>query len=813
MKKISKIITTAILLIFTFVLVFSTVGCDGGDGDKKKKDPPPPKVTVTIKDLPETIASGETVTLKATVENADNTAVHWSVSNPEVLEIKDGNKLSVLKAPTALDVDVVITAVSIAAPTVAANKSIRVLAPKVDGKVGNLESAMLEKIGNKSITVSGRVRDIYQDLNQPANDLTNEYTTLVKMADGEWSGTWYANDVDGAPLSTPMTDVYYCGTEEVMNENFIRGKALCTMYIDKDNKVAEKNVTDYQSYPALWSDAHYYNHLASLGGYVDADHFTYNTEDPTRYIYRIDDKSTLEEQYLMAYLSFSLTPMLDGDDMFTTVVLTVEDGNITKFEGQTSAIYGGAQTDQNGNVVSYDTMAYTEVTLEFSEIGTTEVERPQPYTADEHADKLAAALEKMRTATGYTFSCADQQTSGGDYGYDDYEMSAAVAPSRAAGETPKKISFVPKDCTTTSGTVGSRGWVTQDGIIMSKTMMYSATLGDEGAYRTEYFGYRPFDGYYEEFKYDFGVKVDGVTVGGLKGTRRINGNMQERMPGFDFSENLFTCNVGSYGGKTRYIYTLRNASSTKDIAKELSAYSYVNDATASSSVPLTITLDENGNLITSVYPYAFDGNGGYTTGKCTTQYTAVNSTELDTAVIFGVYEERQYLDSWDKMTMKYYRANEGDDSHEENAQIANQSIFGDNYSHLPSPSVFIDLFDDNISGPFFDEKGEGETYKRFMSFTARSDKKDENSRVTNLEEIWTAARDRLEKLGYEDTVYTDLTGYYYSTEYKRFVRSDTWLVYDNGYITVVIENNGTQNFWIYLYNHGDYTRTINNAAA
>ena len=115
------------------------------------------------------------------------------------------------------------------------------------------------------------------------------------------------------------------------------------------------------------------------------------------------------------------------------------------------------------------------------------------------------------------------------------------------------------------------------------------------------------------------------------------------------------------------------------------------------------------------------------------------------------------------------------------------------------------IFGDEMSGPFYDDmtktNADGSTkYIRYMSVTARSTEFDENSQVTNFDEIMEKADAALGALGFaKNRVLTDITG-------GTSGRADRYLVYDNGSITVVIENNFTRNFWVYFYNSGEYSR-------
>ncbi|MDE5547581.1 MAG: hypothetical protein K2J30_01085, partial [Clostridia bacterium] len=738
-------------------------------------------------------------TYTATVENSDK-GVTWSVSDPTMVRITDGGVVTILNAPELVDKNVTVTATSVEDTNVTASKSLRVKAPKQEGSNGNLTAAMLEKIGNASITATGTVTDYYVDTKQSYNNSTNYYDSVVTMEDGKWSGSWGYKPDMYTPATELMTDVYVRGEGEVKDEAGRVGHAMERLYINKNNQVAKATEKNYVSIPVLWEENHLYNHLANL----PLAAFTYNPDDLTKYTYEVEENSE-DSLYLMTYLAYSLTPMLE--DTIKTLVLTVEGGEITNIAMQTSASYSGATTDQQGNVVSYDSMSYTTVSLTLSDIGTTKVKEPTPYEAPENADKLTAALNNMKAAKSYTYQLEDVTTfapSGDDddYTYMSVNGGAASLAARVATPLASKAPDTVVNNNSASGTVGTRGWVTEDAILIAKTTKYSYSM-DDRVYRTEYSGYRQFDGYYEEFEYNRDVKdSSGNAVGGLKGVKRVEGNMMDAMPGFNFSANVFEfVGTRTVSGKHGYTFRLKETAITRDIAMEVSAYSYADSAKANSSASFEIVVDGEGHLISTKYPYSI--TMGTYLGYCTTNYMDINDTTINMETLFANYEERGAMATWNLYTMKYFRNSATEISKDENAQVAINSIFGNLADSVPAPTTFQKIFGDNMSGPFCDDDTRknangDDVFYRWMSLTARSTEFDENSQVTNFNEIMEKADAAFAEAGLQKNLAkTDVSG-------GATGRYNRYLVYNNAQITIVIENNFTKNFWIYIYKTSDY---------
>ncbi|MDE7295964.1 MAG: hypothetical protein K2N84_01735 [Clostridia bacterium] len=806
MRKIKQFFKGGAIIALASAMLLGAAGCDGkekppvDDPDNPSQITPVPKVQVSITATADEISGSESVTYTATVENSDK-GVTWSVSDPAMVRITDGGVVTILKAPELVDKNVTVTATSVEDPNVTASKALRVKAPKQEGSNGNLTAEMLEKIGNASITATGTVTDYYVDTKQSYNNSTNYYDSVVTMEDGKWSGSWGYKPDMYTPATELMTDVYVRGESGDVKDAAGRvGHAMERLYINKDNEVARATEKNYVSIPVLWEENHLYNHLANL----PLAAFTYNPDDLTKYTYEVDENSE-DSLYLMTYLAFSLTPMLE--ETIKTVVLTVEDGEITNIAMQTSASYSGATTDQQGNVVSYDSMSYTTVSLTFSEIGTAKVQEPTPYEAPENADKLTAALNNMKAAKSYTYQLEDVTTfapSGDDDDYTYMSVNGAAASLAARVATPlaSKAPDTVSNNNSASGTVGTRGWVTEDAILIGRTTKYSYSM-DDRVYRTEYSGYRQFDGYYEAFEWNKDVKdSSGNAVGGMKGVKRVEGNMMDAMPKFDFSANVFEyVGMRAVQGKPRYTFRLRETAITRDIAMQVSAYSYADSAKANSSASLEIVVDGDGHLISTKYPYSI--TMGTYLGYCTTNYMDINDTTINMETMFANYEERGAMATWNLYTMKYFRNSATEISKDENAQVAINSIFGSVADSVPAPTTFMKIFGDNMSGPFCDDDTRknangDDVFYRWMSLTARSTEFDENSQVTNFDDIMAKADAAFTEAGLQKNyAKTDVSG-------GPTGRYNRYLVYNNAQITVVIENNFTKNFWIYIYKTSDY---------
>lgn len=825
MKRIKKFIGLITTIALVIVMTFSVVACGTDPIPDSGSENPPDPVTVEITGGSDTIAGGQTMELAATVTGTDNTAVTWKVSDPVTLRISDAGVVTVLSEPEILNKLVTVTATSVADPRAYGTKTITVLAPKKAGQVGHLSTELLDKIAGDNITVSGTVTDKYIDSHVPTNNRTRVYNVAVKMDDGKWSGTW-----SGEGGGT-LTDTYYKGTRDnvkytitdingYVTENLDNGHTLEKEIVTKNNEVTRKVVTDYMSRPIAWEAQHYWNHLSSFNNLITDTKIMYSPDDPTHYEYNLDESSS-EEFFLMAYLAQSFTPMLDSStEWFKTVVFVLDDAhqNIVSIQAQSNPSYSGAVTDNQGNVTSYDTMSVSEISLSFSDVGTTAITSKSAYTAPEHADKLSLALDNIKAATSYVFEAEEKVTYDAWYDDSDYSIEFSAASLNAAatrdGAPTFTLDYDLYDYKSASGTVGLRGYITPDATVFAKTGKYSSSMDDK-LYHTEYSGYRQFDGYYEMFSfYTKTKKVDGATVidkRGFQGTKRISGNYaQKALPKFDFSVNLFGfAGTTVVNGVTHYAFKLREADITRDIAKEISMHSYATDGKPDSTNALTIVVDGNGNLISTSYPYEI--TTAY--GVITTTYSHINSTAINLDKIDTDYIARGAMASWGDYEMRYYKNAEGKDERDADGMVvypdagtAINNIFGANAQYVPAPTVFKSVFEDYISGPFYEDDTKEingqEKYVRYMSLKAEATEHDENMQLpdemfapykTKLDEAMRAAG--LDPVPSKTDITGGASGY-----------NDRVMVYANEHITIRVENNHTKWFDFDIILTADYTR-------
>ena len=746
--------------------------------------PPPPAdiVKIEMSATASQIQKGDTVQVTARVTGAKNTKVTWSVSHPDVVTV-DENGVVTMVGDITIDTIITVTATSEENNTVKATKTLIAKAPVVDGRVGELTSDMLVAVGNPSITLNGTVTDIYNDINNPANSSKDVYEYTIEMADGAWKGSWNHQGSKNVIVSN-----YRRGDKEgVKDQNGNSGHEMLEMIIDKNNQVYAKPVKDYMSYSAVWESQHLWNHLSNL----NVNKFSYDVEHDV-YKYSIDPES-IDDMYLMTYFAFSLTPILGNEDTFMELYLYVEDGAITKLVAQTSVIMIGDDPENP------DATQYTTISIDFSNVGTTVVSDPAPYEAAQYADKLQAAFDKMKDATNYTFRVVDSMNSMPDTG--DYDLSSVNGGASVITLSPIAVAGHPYQNTISSvGTAGSVGFVTPEAIVIGVTGKYSYSL-DGKNYHTEYSGYKQnSDGTYDEFESD---------VNGFYGTKKVVGNIFDIMPDFDVSANIFRLTgmmINVDTDKYEYTFALRESAITREVAMELCAYSYADDAAATSAMLLTIKVDEDGNLISVEFPYDLSGVYG---GSCIVSYENVGSTTIAEGA-FDNYRPRVPETAWSQYTLDdYYHLyttlckNYGcyDEAtgtynhkgHVATADVVLQGVLGEAWTNVPSPEVLMKLFGDNISGPFYNWKEVNGENHGYMSITTHSTEFDENAKITNYEELMQNVIDELAKYGFSlSAANTDMSGGE-SGKADRYVT----LIHESG-VKIVIENNHTKYLWVYF---------------
>lgn len=779
MKRISGIFKTCLTALFAVVLCFGTLACEeeyssssdsSGNSQSSSSAPEIKTATITVEADKTVLKKGETAKLTIAVKDAVNSAYTITVDKDKIVAVEN-ETLSVI-ADVKVDTIVHVVVTLNEDVNVKASKTFTIIAPVIEGQVGELTSDMLAALGNKSITVKGALTDYYNDFNQSFNSTVSAYDMTVKMDDGAWLGSWNVKD----DINNVVSDNYRIGANDGVKDQYGNvGHALEKLYIDKNNKVARVVQKDYLSVPAVWEAQHLWNHLANL----QINKFTYDAENEV-YVYGIDEKSE-DDLYLMTYLSYSLTPMLE--DTLASLYLRITDGKISGLLGQTEIINYGEDAEHP------DANSYTTVEVVFSDVGTTVVDDPAPFEADENADKLKAALSKMGGAKNYTFRTTDVQTYAPETDSGDYEVSG----EKSVGAL---LSTSAANNTSSTGTVGCFGRVTEEAVLIANTMKYNYTM-DGKDYKTDYSGYKQVSAEaYDEFAYDGTVKA-------LVGKKQVKGNIFDNMPAFEFSADIFKfVGMSVSGGKNLYKFALRETAITVDIATEICAYKYATSAAPSASRTLTITVDDNGNIVSTMFPYSI--SSGTYMGYCTTVYSDIGSTVLP-ADTFEGYVAREIKTQWSQYVTDYSTTFSTQDKYDENVATVLAAIYGDAAVDVPAPTLFFDVLGDNFYGPFYNWKAVGtdtdgnDINHGYLELTASSSEYDSNTRILNYDELMAQFKTELGKLGFAlSPANTDTTGGEsgMANRYVCFIKND---------VQIVIENNGTKHFWIYLYKTGDWT--------
>lgn len=685
----------------------------------------------------------------------------------------NGNTISVTNAPR-VDTAITLVITSNEDSSLIARKTFVVKAYIPQSSVGDLTSEMIQTLGNQSITVYSTMTDVYTDFNASVNNSETKYRGTVKMQENRWSGSWFV-DEDGF-RDNVVLDVYRRGEDDNVYDDYGHvGHALERLYINKDNEVAADYIKNYRSVPSVWEAQHLWNHL----GQLQASRFVFDTATGT-YHYTLDPTDA-DDLYLMTYLSFSLTPLLE--DTLNDLWFVVNDGEIVSIKAQTEVLYYGADANNDP-----DAMSYTYVEFTFTDIGTTVVDDPAPYDAPINADKLQAALTTMQNATNYTFRANDVTTYRPVSDDSDYELASIQPMSTSAANYTSSV-----------GQVGLYGRVTEDAVLLARTGKYDSSM-DGKNYWTEYSGYKQnADNTYDVFEYSSQDKA-------LVGSSKQAGSLADVLPGFDFSPNIFAFagTRQNANGQEYYDFTLRETSIVRDLAMEVSMYSYAQDGQAGSSALFTVTVDGEGNLISTKYPYSIT-QGTYL-GYVTTTYSDVGTTALPEDTFDG-YIPRVWPESWSETITKYYQATLDDPTHEENSATVLLASYGaEAVASIPAPSFFLALVGDNFYGPFFDldkvgtDASGNPVTRPNWSITLVSNDYDENMQINNLDEIYQKSKEEMAKLGF---VYSAANSNI--DDAPNGTRTDRVWTFTNSYITIVFSNNYTRHIWVDFYPAGTWT--------
>ena len=835
-KKTRKVLAAAMAILLGLL----ATGCDNGNGPGTV-DPLP---VVSIETLQDNVLSGpgSTIRLTATVENAQSSDIMWTSSDPTYVKVDSSGVVSVVKQPDGLDKAIVITATLKSDKTVTASVTVILRAKERDGEKGYLTDKMIAAIGGSNITVTGTYVDHHLDATNSANNWENKYFSTVKMTggmdgDGKWLGSWYAEaqddddifgsdeDISATNYTSVITNAYekdvegggdFKGAYDSATGQYPTGHRINEVRIGINNEIERKPVTNYMSVPAIWEYQHYWNHLKGLS----AVKFDYDVEvDPYKYEFEPNatDADYVDDLYLMSYLTFSLTPMLDtsNGEMFARVIFFVEpvegsetEHKITKMQAQTVAQYTGEQTDKQGNITSYSTMDYTTCEFTFSDIDTTVITDPTPYEATENVDKLQAAFDKVKSADNFTFQALEKYSSRAESDPDDYtssQLNAARDGEQTAGTTVNNYNHP-------TGKEGIVGYVTSDAVLLERTGMYSATMGDN-VYHTGYTGYKQVvasgdDAYYEYFEYDYDGGVGGVSA--LVGKTSYVGTIADVLPKFALSANLFEYDEENSQG-SKYVYRLREVSLTKDVARQMSMHSYASSAAPRSNSTMTITVNYRNNAVNTVvfaYPIVLDRGDS---GVITTTIGNFGTTTIKEGA-FNAYVEKGWRQTWSDYTVErdvlnpdYIAGVEGALKWKHESKPASEfvnEIWG-SADAVPAPKIFRPVFGDDISGPWYHERERDGKTIVYLGMTARLNKEflNDNDYIADaaaMNRIKTELDRIMSENGYSNVVgKTDISG-------GASGRNTSYLTYSKaGVAEIRIEFNYTKNAWIDFYKFGD----------
>lgn len=761
--------------ITTDTVVTITVTLDSNNAVKATKDitfkanyVPEPTSTIIITADKDTAVKGDTITFTVTTEpaNGEYTIV---TNKTDLVSIKDN--VATFVGDITRDTFVIFSAILNSDSSVKSSVQVRFKAPTIEGQVGELTSEMIEQIGNNAITVEGTVEDVYQDFRNSMNNASEKYDFKVMMEKDKWIGQWNHHSLPENVIvnSYKKSDKVVTSWKD-SNGNTPEGNALLQVYVDKNNKVAEKYVKNTESKYALWQNQHLWNHLGNL----DVNTFEYDPSS-SLYIHTLDVNNETD-LWVMTYLAYSLTPMLT--DTLFQIGFKVEGGKIVGITGETERLY---TLDDSQSPVD---MSYTHFEATLTEVGSTVVPAPAVYEAPEHADLLEAAFEKIRNADSYTFNAVDTTTfaPSGDSG--DYTIEAA-------SHNVQLMSTSAKDYSSMTGVVGLVGQVTKDAILLAKTMKYEYVLEEEPAYKTTFSGYKQVD----EDSYDYFTYSSDK--GALTGKQKYFGSIvADRIPAFDISSSIFSFEgASSSKGVTYYTFALRDSAINRDVAMQISMHGYASNSSAALDSGIRIIVDHNGNLVSTSYPYSL--NDVYF-GYITTKFSKVNETVIAEDTFDG-YIQRVWENTWDKFICKYYTSNpDVEDTHDENAQVALTAVFGDKV--LPTPTAFFEAFGDNWYGPFFNHEENGEDadgnpiYKYEISLTAQVvEGLDENRKIEDYDAVLARIINAFAKEGYvKDSANSE------GTRWLTLINEETDM-------QIVFENIGTAYFYIDVYNLGEWT--------
>ena len=512
--------------------------------------------------------------------------------------------------------------------------------------------------------------------------------------------------------------------------------------------------------------------------------------------------------------------------------------------------------------------------LTLSDIGTTTVADPAPYTVGTRDvyTILEKSLSYMKDSKSYKFMAVDTATRAPTVNEDDYNVSGGVgsgstgsgSSSGSATHSGKFYDHVDSVGLNGKAATGTMGYVVANTanpfVLFEQVGKYESSM-DDNIYHFTYTGYKGFtDGsgaaYYEEFAYN--SKIDGFA-----GTRIVNADISTVLPLFNFSTALFKYDsMNMDGDREVHTFSLIDPTLTYDVVQQMSIDKQRNSASSSAenTVQISVAYDTSKEesdpsaytIVSTSYPYSFAG--GTYAGYITTYYYGIGTTTITENEVFGnKYQQRVLPTSWaevahkgyyyylhtseikaypgmyDKETGKYI---EGGDQKLTNSNMDTvfTDVFKDNYKYLPGPQFFLELFNDRLSGPWYDYTITGKdsagnyTYIEEVSITVQVDNVDENKVLSNEEYVncinaiiakfnkWNEANasglgltkdDKGNWIGgwmFSKANSTALEGFAYDDVSNRRA------VFTCDGLTIVIENIRSPYFYITIYNAGEWIK-------
>lgn len=779
---------------------------------------------------------GDDVELKVTVNTEGEKGYTLSVVNPEddpdLAKIED-NKLIITK-----DVDktkkITVTATSAANPDVKVSRTISVKPPKTAGSVDDLTSNAIANVGNLNFALKGTVADI---VIENGNEDRNEYEfKTYAAAKGEKKGTIHGSvsyDFESAEWRSEWRSKK---NNVVLSNTYVKGDDGNTYkkYINKDNEVASTVIKDTYGNKLTWDSQHYWNHLGDL----DISQFEHNDET-NEYEYKMEygyiDVDPImgtqvyypsDDEYLMMYLAWSLTPMLT-EQFYEFKVILDNNKEISKIVASTypNPIYS---QDNDGNNDQQIGVSYTSVEIDILALGdVVEVPQTVPYvdpTKPSHKmyfGYLQSALSDLQAKNkdNYTFKTKENSTSKPSFDPNDYAVSGGageeIPSTSASGTWDGKVHV--KNFTSDTGESGYMGIVTKEGILINKTGEYS-----NGGYHTEVYGYKQ--------NGDNTFDVFECSGGKLVGKSQKQGNISRMIPSFTVSPYVFEYSgTNVIEGTTTEVYSfaLKDSIIIKDVAREFCISDCANYANGSISRSLTLNVvynDETEKAILAGITFAYNIADNYF-GYYETTFSNFGTSKLpDNLFSAENYTPRVVPTTWNDIDDVVYR-----ETHKTKTQNGVKmkagdvfdKVFGTNVEgkkaseSIPSVKVFGSIFCDNWSTRTYwhdwfktgNKIGTEDEYKQTIGFNVWLDDEYLDESILLIEsynEVISRFAAELAKYGFTES-YSNV---YLSSDKSTTRRTKGYINENAGAkgIEIKVENDGYRTFNIDFYEAGDWKK-------